>query len=462
MTIWTPVLDRSKPIYLAIADAITHDVEGGTLPSGTRLPPQRDLAWRLGVTLGTITRAYKEAEVRGLLAGEVGRGSYIRKSQQCQPLPPSRQEQSGVIDLSHAVPPPVVTEDEFDDALKAVMRDARKLDLLNYAPSEGFPQHRAMAVDWLKRSAIEANAREVMIASGAHAAVTMIVGALTAPGEKVMAEQTNYALLGNVLRNAHVLPMALAMDQDGLLPDAFEKVARTGESRLLYIVPTLQNPTTHTMSRHRRDAIVAIARKHNVTILEDDIFRLLDARTQAPTFYSLAPERTYHVTSLSKTLAPGLRVGIIATPHGHDRILKSHMRSTAARSVGLTGEIARYWIETGKADEILTRNRNELAVRREGFLETFKGHALRCEQGSPYAWLKLPERWGANRFAALLSSRNVRVTPESAFHLGGSVPGNHIRVCFGDSSPTFVTRRAFETIRDVMAENPEDEFTPVA
>ena len=71
MTIWTPVLDRSKPIYLAIADAITHDVEGGTLPTGTRLPPQRDLAWRLGVTLGTITRAYKEAEGRGLLAGEV-------------------------------------------------------------------------------------------------------------------------------------------------------------------------------------------------------------------------------------------------------------------------------------------------------------------------------------------------------------------------------------------------------
>ncbi len=462
MTIWTPVLDRSKPIYLAIADAITHDVEGGTLPSGTRLPPQRDLAWRLGVTLGTITRAYKEAEGRGLLAGEVGRGSYIRKSNQAQPLPPSVHEQSGVIDLSHAVPPPVVTATEFDDALKAVMRDARKLDLLDYAPPEGFPQQRTMAVDWLKRSAIEANARDVLISSGAHAAVTMIVGALTAPGEKVMAEQTNYALLGNVFRNAHVLPMSLAMDHDGLLPDAFEKAARTGESRLLYIVPTLQNPTTHTMSRHRRDAIVAIARKFNVTILEDDIFRLLDGRAQAPTFYSLAPERTYHVTSLSKTLAPGLRLGIVATPHGQDRILKSHARSTAARSAGLTGEIARYWIETGKADDILTRNRNELAVRREGFLETFKGHDVRCAQGAPYAWLKLPERWSANRFAALLASRNVKVTPESAFHLGGSVPGNHIRVCFGDSSPTFVTHRAFDVIRDVMAENPEDEFTPVA
>jgi DNA-binding transcriptional regulator YhcF (GntR family) len=78
MTIWIPELDRSKPLYLAIADSIGHAVASGALLKGQRLPPQRDLAWKLGVTLGTVTRAYRQAELRGLLSGEVGRGSFIR------------------------------------------------------------------------------------------------------------------------------------------------------------------------------------------------------------------------------------------------------------------------------------------------------------------------------------------------------------------------------------------------
>ena len=95
-----------------------------------------------------------------------------------------------------------------------------------------------------------------------------------------------------------------------MLPSAFEQAARNGDSRVLYVVPTLQNPTTSTMPRERREAIVEIARRYNITIVEDDIFRLLDERVQPPPFYTLAPERTFYITSLSKALAPGLRVGL--------------------------------------------------------------------------------------------------------------------------------------------------------
>ena len=158
MTIWQPELDRSKPLYLAIADAMLRDVEGGVLREGSRLPPQRDLAWKLGVTLGTVTRAYKEAEKRGLLEGEVGRGSYIRKKptvSDCR----LRPEPDGIVDLSHAIPPPIVKPEELDQAMQSVMRDPRKLDLLDYAPPEGFHMHRSMAVQWLKRSGISVSER---------------------------------------------------------------------------------------------------------------------------------------------------------------------------------------------------------------------------------------------------------------------------------------------------------------
>jgi DNA-binding transcriptional MocR family regulator len=462
MTIWQPELDRSKPLYLAIADAMARDVDGGTLRDGARLPPQRDLAWKLGVTLGTVTRAYKEAEKRGLLEGEVGRGSYIRKTPQMTMLSRAPGDTDDVVDLSHAIPPPVVKPEELDQAMQSVMRDPRKLDLLDYAPSEGFHMHRSMAVQWLKRSGVVVSEQQVVISAGAHLGLITVLEAIGEGQSGIMAECVNYAQLFTTFKNTHLHPHALAMDDDGLLPDALEAAAKSTGCRLLYVVPTLQNPTTHTMSAKRRDEIVAIARRHDITIVEDDIFRLLDARVQPPTFYELAPERTFHITSLSKTLAPGLRIGFVVSPPGQDRIMRGHLRNMAARTVGITGEIARYWIETDMASKILERTQAELAARRNLFLEIFKDHTFKCAPGAPYAWLTLPKHWHPQRFAQVLAAEKIKVTPGNRFELGASGQTHHIRVCFGHPKVGWRIREAFETIANLMTENDYDDFTPVA
>jgi DNA-binding transcriptional MocR family regulator len=462
MTIWQPDLDRSKPLYLAIADAMLRDVEGGVLMEGSRLPPQRDLAWKLGVTLGTVTRAYKEAENRGLLEGEVGRGSYIRRRMHVASLTSSAMEQEGIIDLSHAVPPPVVKGEELDQAMQSVMRDARKLDLLDYAPPDGFHMHRQMAVTWLKRSNIRVGESQVVISAGAHLGLITLLEAVGEGHAGVLAERTNYALLRSTFNNTHLKPVAVTMDDDGMLPDDMLAQAKATGCRLIYIVPTLQNPTTHTMSAKRREDIVALARQHDLTIIEDDIFRLLDARVQPPTFYELAPERTFHITSLSKTLAPGLRIGFVVSPHNQERVLRSHIRNMAARTVGITGEIARYWIETDLASQILERTRNELSVRRAIFMEIFKDDVFRCSPGSPYAWLQLPPHWSPTRFAKAMAQQKIKVTPGSFFELVPNTQCQHIRVCFGQPKFAWRMREAFEKIHALMHDQDLEDFTPVA
>ena len=462
MTIWQPELDRSKPLYLAIADAMLRDVEGGVLREGARLPPQRDLAWKLGVTLGTVTRAYKEAETRGLLEGEVGRGSYIRKRPQVTALTTPVTEREGVVDLTQAIPPPVIKAEELDQAMQSIMRDPRKLDLLDYAPPEGFHMHRSMAVQWLKRSGISVSESDVVISAGAHLGLITVLEAIGEGQVGVMAEGTNYALLRNTFKNTHLNALPVEMDEDGMMPDALLKQIKTTGSRLLYLVPTLQNPTTHTMSAKRRDDIVSIARKHDLTIIEDDIFRLLDSRVQPPTFYELAPERTFHVTSLSKTLAPGLRIGFVVSPQGQDRVLRSYLRNMAARTVGLTGELARYWIETDLANNILERTRAELAARRNVFVELFKDQNFRCAPGAPYAWLKLPPQWSPPRFAQALAQRKIKVTPGNLFELNPTRTSQHIRVCFGHPKTGWRVREAFETIHSLMQDHEFEDFTPVA
>ncbi len=463
MTIWIPTLDRTKPLYLAIADAVARDVDSGLLARGDRLPPQRDLAWKLGVTLGTVTRAYREAELRGLLAGEVGRGSFVRSGSNVPPLSGLPADDNDIADLSHAIPPPVVSSQEFDQALAAIMRDPKKLGLLDYAPPEGFAQHRAMAAQWLKRSGIDADERDVFVTAGAQLGLVTALQALMVPGEKVMAETINYALLRSTFKAAHVQPLCLAQDEDGLLPDAMEKAAAAGQSRILYLVPTIQNPTTHTMSRQRREEIVAIARKYDVTIIEDDIFRLLDERVQPPTFYSLAPERTLHITGLSKTIAPGLRLGFVLTPRGQDRLLRNHLRSMSPRSVGMMGEMARHWVASGKADEILLRIRAELSRRRAAFMEVFKGYTVSCAPAAPFAWLELPPEWSGGRFAAALRARRILVTPGTEFDLSSSQKGSqHVRICFGSPQTQWRPLASFEAIRSLMLSGDDESFTPVA
>ena len=462
MTIWTPTLIHGKPIYLAIADAMANDIKVGTLQPGTKLPPHRDLAWRLKVTVGTVTRAYKEAEIRGLLAGEVGRGSYVRAGSGAAAIPRSDAGPPDLVDLSHSIPPPVITTAEFDAALAHVMREPERLSLLDYTPPEGYARHRQMGATWLARSGVIVSDADVVVCAGAHMGLIATMPDIIEAGEAIMAENLNYPSLKPSMKSLGIGTIPLEIDEHGLVPSAFEQAARNGDSRVLYIVPTLQNPTTSTMPRERREAIVEIARTHNITIVEDDIFRLLDDRLQPPSFYNLAPERTFYITSLSKALAPGLRVGFIATPPGRARMLRVNQQVANGRAVGLTAEMARYWLETDIADGVIRRVISEFKTRRQIFFEVFKGHKFRCEPGAPYAWVSLPSHWKPIRFAVALKQRGVHISPGPSFAIGAKAQEQNIRICFGQPATGEDLRAALIKIRTLMAETHSDDFSPVA
>ena len=461
MTIWSPSLQSGKPLYLAIADAIAQDVQSGVLKAGEKLPPHRDLAWRLKVTTGTVTRAYKEAEIRGLLSGEVGRGSYVRQSMAAPPLFHA-ESPNAIADLSHSMPPPVYGTQDLDDALHYVMRQSSRLGLLDYVLPESHLQYRQMAAKWLQRSGISVDAEQTVVTSGAFGGLSTVMEAVTQPGDGVMAEALTYPMLRPLLRRLNLRPKPIEMTAGGIDLVSLERAAKSGEARVLYIVPTYQNPTTSTLNRDRREAIVALARRYDLTIIEDDLFRLLNSRLQPPTLYSLAPERTFHVTSLSKSLAPGLRIGFVAAPENRERILLAQARASGSRIPGLTAEVARYWIETDLADRIISRIHQELAARREIFLDVFSGHDFLCEPGAPHAWLNLPQQWTGTRFASTAMARNIKVSPAASFMFGSRGPDKAVRLCFGQPATADELRRTLFTLRKLMMEQPADEFMPVA
>ena len=210
----------------------------------------------------------------------------------------------------------------------------------------------------------------------------------------------------------------------GIVPDSLEQWARSGEAKLLYLVPTLHNPTTVTLSFERRQAITEIARRHGLTIVEDDVFRLL-ADNPPPTLQSLAPERVYYISSLSKTVAPGLRIGMVVTPEGATDAMVRQQRITGGRAAGMMAELARIWIDNGVADRTLAQIKRELAVRRDVLFEAYRpsqswpARLARCSPGC-----RLPGRWVPTEFAAMAQARGVKVTPGPAFAIDRTAPAS--------------------------------------
>lgn len=431
MTIWKPNLStRDGPKYRTIAEAIAADIADGRLAPGDRLPPQRELAWTLGVTVGTVSRGYAEAERNGLVKGTVGSGTYVlrpgyRQSQTMQP-----EAAPGLIDMAIAFPAPGDEAEHFAVALRRIADGPQYGALLDYQPQGGTPRHRAAGSDWLARTGIEAPPDRVVMTAGAQHGITVTLAALTQPGDRVVTESLTYNGIKPVAAMLGVKLDGLPMDEHGLLPDAFEDACKRGPLRALYCIPSGHNPTTAIMPPARRGAIAEIALRHGVAVIEDDIFASLLPTRHRP-ISMLAGELGYCITSLSKAVAPGLRIGFVTGPAAMVDRLRLAVRSTCWAAAPLTAEIAVQWLEDGTADKILRSRTEEAETRLAMVRELLAGHRFDAVPGHLFIWLHLPDPWRANDFVAEAERRGVRVTSSEAFAVGRSEPPHAVRVCFG-------------------------------
>ena len=315
---WTPNLAAdASPRYRAIADQLGRDIASGNLAAGARLPTHRALATQIGVTVGTVSRAYAEAARLGLISGEVGRGTFVREQPLSEtPFDIPDDEREALIDLSRNVPDPSAAAAPLREALAALTRSAELVDLLDYLPSAGSARHRAAGASWVGRSGLATNADEIVVTGGAQHAMWLALATLAKPGDTVLAAELTYPGLIGLTRLLRLRLEGLALDEEGIRPDALEAACRAHAPRVLYCIPTNQNPTAAVMSEGRRREIAAIAQRYDLALIEDDICGFLQA--DAPlSLSSFAPEQSFYVTSLSKCIAPGLRVGFLRAPSAY-------------------------------------------------------------------------------------------------------------------------------------------------
>ncbi|HEX9725917.1 MAG TPA: PLP-dependent aminotransferase family protein [Vicinamibacteria bacterium] len=461
MTIWAPNLEeRSGPRYIAIAEALAHDVRDGALPPGSRLPTHRELARVLGVTVGTVSRAYAEAERRGLVSGRVGCGTFVRErgveeEGEAFGLPdwPGTSE----IDLSLNLPasPDLAAEDDALASALAVVSSRPGLGkLLHYHRHEGLPRHREAAAECIGRVGMNVEPRRILICSGSQHALAVCFSTLTKPGEVVLTESLTYVGMKALANGFHFRLHGVAMDEFGMLPQAFAAACESTGAKLLYCVPTIQNPTAAVMPEARRKEIARIARHHGVMIIEDDIHGLL-LPEPLPPISSFAPDHSCYIASLSKSMAPGLRISYVATSEEMVERLRPGLWITTWMAAPLMAEIATVWMQNGTADRMLEMRREEAAIRQKIAARALDGLRYQAHPFGYHLWLQLPEPWRAEDFIEQASKRGVAVTSPNVFVVErGSLP-HAVRVCLGAVRSRERLAQGLETLSQILAQAPE-------
>lgn len=445
---WLPRLAVQRgPRFLQIADALQAAVADGSLKPGDRLPPQRLLAAQLDVDLTTITRAYDEARRRHLLEGRGARGTYVAAP---------KVEWSSVLDLSMNTPPPPEGVD-FDDMLKqglsqVLMRADAQL-LMTYHLGGGSDSDRKAAAQWLEPMFGSLDDRQVVVCPGAQAAIAALILALTAPGDVILAEPASYPGLRAAAAQFGRRILAVQADRQGMVPEMLEQACREHRPALVYLNPTLQNPTAITMSEGRRKQLASVARRCQVRIVEDDPYWLL-ADVPPPPIAAFAPQQVYYISTLSKCLTPGLRVAFVLMrdPHERQRFLVA-LRSFALMATPVTAALATQWILDGSAGQLMDGVRKEARLRHRMARDILAGRYSGAGDGL-HVWLELPGYWTSAQLARAADSEGIAVTPAQAFATG-SESVNAIRISLGSIKDRGRLHAGLQRLSHLLARLPE-------
>jgi DNA-binding transcriptional MocR family regulator len=415
----------SGPRYLAIANAIGSAMDRGALAPGDRLPPHRALAAALGVDLTTVTRAYAEARKRGLLDSAVGRGTFVRQG-------PGDEVAQISVDMSMNIPPApadVSLRDLLRDGLARTLRGADVATLMAYRAGAGAREERAAGAAWLAPGCGPLPAGRVLIASGAQPAMAAVFSTFLQRGDIVATEAMTYPGFRALAFHLGLVMAGIPCDEEGMLPDALDLVCRTQAVKAIYCTPSIQNPTTATMGRARRGAIIAVARRHGIRIVEDAAYDLY-LRDPLPALAALAPDLVYHIATTAKSLSPGLRLAYLALPEGTQAAVTAAIRATTMMASPLLVSLVTGWIRDGTAAAILAGIRAEAVARQALAATILPRGSLAAHPGGLHLWLTLP--WPRQDFVNYVRTQGLALVPADGFCSSPDQPvPNAVRVALG-------------------------------
>ncbi|MEN3375620.1 MAG: hypothetical protein V7604_975 [Hyphomicrobiales bacterium] len=447
MTDWVPSLaSLPGPRYLAFVSALEADIASGRVKPGMRLLPQRDMAQRLALSVGTISKAYAGAEQRGLISGEVGRGTFVQRR---RPEARSLGPPEATINLALNVPPYTGEDDVIAAVLAEIVADGEISNLLGYLPHQGLRRHRDAMVLWLASLGVTADADHLFITHGGQHALSIALGMVAAPNDTVLTESYSYSGMLALSAQCGYRLHGVATDTSGLIPENLDRAFTETGARVLYCMPTLQTPTGSVMPPARRQAIAEIVRRHDAHLLEDDAYGYLLTPPLAP-ISKLIPERSFTIVSFAKCLAPGLRIAAMTAPEAfRDRAINA-LRATGWMAVPVMAEVVARLIHTGGLARQAKLKRDKAALR-DAIARRVLKEWLPAAPVAPgfHTWLPLPAGRTLAALIAQAAQAGITLAPPGTLRRMEN-EGLGVRLCLGAPATEAGLERALIEIRRIL------------
>lgn len=419
-------IDVSKPLYLAIADALERDIRAGILRAGDMLPTHRDLAKTVGVTISTVTRAYSEASKRNLIMAIVGKGTFVASDAGVLPsLVNTANREKTLIEMG--LVHPLFSEDRhLEKVIAAVLMRGNLHKYVTYSQPQGVSAHRQVGAEWARRYGVEATKEGIVITAGTQHALCCIFSALFEPGDRIAVDCLTYPGMKSAARRSGLRLEAVDMDENGMIPASLEALCHRHEIRGISATGNVHNPTNWNMTDQRRKEIATIIKKRNLLLVEDDIYGFLAPRSNPLT--ALVPENGIYIAGLAKAFYSGLRTAFVAAPPPLCGKITQSVVDSIWMASPLCAEIACEAIRSGFADKVIERKKRELARRTILFKKTMRNFSYHLAEPNMFAWLRLPKPWTSAAFEQAAHEGGIRVVGSERFTVGHSAPPDYVRV----------------------------------
>ncbi|MCV7412095.1 GntR family transcriptional regulator [Mycobacterium florentinum] len=438
--------------YTAIVDQLTAQIRDGRLPPGTRLPTHRELARRHGIALATATRVYAHLGNAGLVAGEPGRGTFVRDQGGYGGLDGRRiAPASRAADLSFNQPLAADQAEQLREALRNMATTGDLQSVLTQHSPGGRTSDKAAVATYLLDRGIDVPPNNVVLTAGSQHGLDIALRVLARPGSVIAVEELTYPGIKLIAEDRSLELVSFPSGPAGPDLDTLAALCSSRRVAAVYTMPTLHNPLGYIMSREQRERLAEITRRHECAVIEDGTYAFLEPNS-GPTLYALAPERTLHVASLSKSVATGLRFGFVVVPDENVARAKQAVRTSSWGTSSLVSALVTGWLTDGTVTRLEKQRRSDARERQQIAHRVLKGFDYQAHSSCYYGWLTLPERVRADYIAHELADQGILVSTAEAFCVTPHPP-NALRLALGTPSLAELAN-ALDRVREVILSAP--------
>jgi len=443
---WKPNREKlTYPFYASLAANLESDIVHGILRENTMLPPQRELADFLDISLSTVTKAYKLCEEKGLLYGKIGRGTFVANGLINKTVIPKDSDE--MIEMGQALPfyehNVRVSEVAFE-----ILKAPSSHTLFEYSYPLGTPRQQEAARRWISNFGMDVPRENIYLASGAQNALALVLTSLFNSGDKIATDSFTYPNFIGLANMLNIQLVGLKGDENGMLPCALEQACKNSKLSGIYLMPSCANPTNIVIGSKRRTEIAEIIKKYGLILIEDDPYAFLSDSTQQPISEKI-PEQSVYINSLSKSLSAGLRVAYMSFPDRMRKQMESAVYNVNMKTPSLNVEIATEMIFSGSCQEIAYSKKEAGLKRNEIFSHYFPEVHSGDIKSTFFKWLYLPKGCTGRTFELMCREKGVNVYGSERFCVSESFDVNAVRLSISSPPGIDVLNKGLEIVREV-------------